>query len=250
MTFYEEMPGFFIVIMILYHKQPLLCYRHVCLMDKSAAFAASAGARANATGLSSFLQAFPLASITDTKQERLYPFSFGILPNTTLESYLLKNWFTGRPAYDAVFISSLSNSAQVGPAPLSTREGTSTLRYLNIIHLPFFTFLLPSCPFTALAHSFLFSVTLCRFVLCQLFVLNKWCCGYGSGNGHGYIGCNYHAHPDSSHLTNGLLPAYLMTVRTLTNGVLLRYMTLTLPYNHHAILPESGAVWVSPLLSC
>lgn len=107
-------------------------------MDKSAAFAASAGARANATGLSSFLQAFPATSITDTKQERLYPFSFGILPNTTLESYLLKNWFTGRPAYDAVFISSLSNSAQVDPTPLSTFSSL----YLSFPLLPLYH----SCP--------------------------------------------------------------------------------------------------------
>lgn len=87
--------------------------RHVCLMDKSAAFAASAGARANATGLDSFLSAFPKEHLTDTHEERMFGFAWGFLPNATLESYLLQNWFTGRPAYDAVFINSLSNTTQV-----------------------------------------------------------------------------------------------------------------------------------------
>ncbi len=84
-------------------------------MDKSAAFAASAGARANATGLDSFLSAFPKEHLTDTHEEKMFGFTFGILPNASLESYLLQNWFTGQPAYDAVFINSLSNSTQVGP---------------------------------------------------------------------------------------------------------------------------------------
>jgi len=44
----------------------------------------------------------------------MYGFAWGFLPNASLESYLLQNWFTGRPAYDAVFINSLSNSTQVG----------------------------------------------------------------------------------------------------------------------------------------
>ena len=83
-------------------------------MDKSAAFAASAGARANATGLDSFLSAFPKEHLTDTHEEKMYGFAWGFLPNASLESYLLQNWFTGRPAYDAVFINSLSNSTQVG----------------------------------------------------------------------------------------------------------------------------------------
>jgi len=83
-------------------------------MDKSAAFAASAGARANATGLDSFLNAFPKEHLTDTHEEKMYDFAWGFLPNASLESYLLQNWFTGRPAYDAVFINSLSNSTQVG----------------------------------------------------------------------------------------------------------------------------------------
>ncbi len=83
-------------------------------MDKPAAFAASAGARANATGLSSFLQAFPGDHIVDTKIEKLFPRPFGILRNDTLESYLLKNWSSGHPAYDAVYINSLSDSSQVG----------------------------------------------------------------------------------------------------------------------------------------
>ncbi len=83
-------------------------------MDKPAAFAASAGARANATGLDSFLSAFPKEHLTETHVEKMFDFTFGILPNASLESYLLKNWFTGRPAYDAVFINRLSNSTQVG----------------------------------------------------------------------------------------------------------------------------------------
>ncbi len=83
-------------------------------MDKSAAFAASAGARANATGLDSFLNAFSKEHLTDTHEQKMYGFAWGFLPNATLESYLLQNWFTGRPAYDAVFINRLSNSSQVG----------------------------------------------------------------------------------------------------------------------------------------
>lgn len=86
--------------------------RHVCLMDKPAAFAASPGARANSTGLASFHDAFPSESITDTKQQKMRQGPFGIL-NGTLESYLLDNWYTGHRAYDAVFINSLSNSTQV-----------------------------------------------------------------------------------------------------------------------------------------
>ena len=84
-------------------------------MDKPAAFAASAGARANSTGLASFLDSFPRESVTDTKQQKLRKGIFGIL-NGTLESYLLNNWHTGHRAYDALFINSLSNSAQVSQA--------------------------------------------------------------------------------------------------------------------------------------
>ncbi len=84
-------------------------------MDKPAAFAASAGARANATGLDSFLSAFPKEHLTDTHKAKMDGFAWGFLSNTTLEWYLLQNWFTGRPAYDAIFINSLSNSTQVGP---------------------------------------------------------------------------------------------------------------------------------------
>ena len=83
-------------------------------MDKSAAFAASAGARANVTGLDSFLTAFPKEHLIDTHEEKMYGFAWGHLPNASLESYLLQNWFTGRPAYDAVFINNISNSTQVG----------------------------------------------------------------------------------------------------------------------------------------
>ena len=95
-------------------QSQVLCCRHVCLMDKPAAFAASAGARANSTGLSSFLSHFPADQIVDCKQQKLLkPSLFQILTNDTLESYLLKNWHTGHRAYDAVFINSLSNSTQV-----------------------------------------------------------------------------------------------------------------------------------------
>ena len=83
-------------------------------MDRSAAFAASAGARANATGLGSFLNAFPKEHVIDTHQQKMFGFTFGPLLNSTLEWYLLQNWFSGRPAYDAVFINSLSNTTQVG----------------------------------------------------------------------------------------------------------------------------------------
>ena len=82
-------------------------------MDKPAAFAASAGARANSTGLASFLNAFSPDLITDTKQQKLFKGPFGILTNDTLDSYLLKNWYTGHRAYDGVFFNRLSNSSQV-----------------------------------------------------------------------------------------------------------------------------------------
>lgn len=82
-------------------------------MDKPAAFGASAGARANSTGLASFLDAFARDSITDTKQQKMYKGPFSFLSNDTLELYLLKNWYTGHRAYDALFINSLSNSTQV-----------------------------------------------------------------------------------------------------------------------------------------
>ena len=82
-------------------------------MDKPAAFAASAGARANSTGLASFLGAFSSDSVTDTKQQKMYKGPFGILTNDTLESYLLKNWYTGHRAYDGLFINSISNVSQV-----------------------------------------------------------------------------------------------------------------------------------------
>ena len=93
-------------------RQVTVC-RHVCLMDKPAAFAASPGARANSTGLASFLDAFSGDSIADTKQQKLYKGPFAIFTNDTLESYLLKNWYTGHRAYDGLYINSLSNSPQV-----------------------------------------------------------------------------------------------------------------------------------------
>ena len=81
-------------------------------MDQQAAFAASHGARANSSGLSSFLSAFPEDQLTDTRMEELYRGPFGILRNTTLDSYLLRNWYIGQRAYDAVYINSISNSPQ------------------------------------------------------------------------------------------------------------------------------------------
>ena len=84
-------------------------------MDKPAAFAASAEARVNSTGLSSFLDAFHHDSIRDTRQQKLFKGPFGILTNNTLESYLLKNWYTGHRAYDGVFINGISNSPKVRP---------------------------------------------------------------------------------------------------------------------------------------
>ena len=82
-------------------------------MDKPAAFAASPGVRANSTGLASFLDAFSSDSIADTNQQKLYKGPFGILTNDTLESYLLKNWYTGHRAYDGLYINSFSDSPQV-----------------------------------------------------------------------------------------------------------------------------------------
>ena len=82
-------------------------------MDKPAAFAASAGARVNSTGLASFLNAFPADSISDTKQQKLFKGPFGILTNDTLDSYLLKDWYTGHQAYDGVFVNSISDTPQV-----------------------------------------------------------------------------------------------------------------------------------------
>ena len=99
-------------VMLECSRQVTVC-RHVCLMDKPAAFAASPGARANSTGLASFLDAFSGDSIADTKQQKLYKGPFAIFTNDTLESYLLKNWYTGHRAYDGLYINSLSNSPQV-----------------------------------------------------------------------------------------------------------------------------------------
>lgn len=110
--------------------------RHVCLMDRPAAFAASAGARANATGLSSFLQAFPGDQIVDTKQEKLFQGPFGILRNDTLESYLLKNWYTEHSAYDALYINSLSDTSQVGVCSLRSLYClTSAVIHFAVLHI-------------------------------------------------------------------------------------------------------------------
>lgn len=86
-------------------------------MNQQAAFAASRDARANSSGLSSFLTAFPEDQLIDTHMEELHQGPFAILKNTTLDSYLLRNWYIGQRAYDAVYINSISNSTQASLLP-------------------------------------------------------------------------------------------------------------------------------------
>ena len=87
-------------------------------MDQQAAFAASQAARANSTGLSRLLAAFPEEQLIDTHMTGMYQGPFGILRNNTLDSYLLRNWYIGQRAYDAVYVNSISNSSQVGSSYL------------------------------------------------------------------------------------------------------------------------------------
>lgn len=82
-------------------------------MDQQAAVAASQGARANSTGLSSFQNAFPEEQLIDTRMTGLQQSIFLPLGNTTLDAYLLRNWYVGQRAYDAVYINSISNTSQV-----------------------------------------------------------------------------------------------------------------------------------------
>lgn len=82
-------------------------------MDQQAAFAASTSARANSTGLASFVSAFPEDQLLDTHMTGLHQSPFGILRNNTLDAYLLRNWYIGQRAYDAVYVNSVSNSTQV-----------------------------------------------------------------------------------------------------------------------------------------
>ena len=88
-------------------------------MDQQAALAASQAARANSSGLTSLLAAFPGEQLIDTRMTGLYQGPFGILRNNTLDSYLLRNWYIGQRAYDAVYVNSISNSSQVGRCSLS-----------------------------------------------------------------------------------------------------------------------------------
>ena len=100
--------------------------REACLLGARTVFAASAAAHANTTAEASFLDAFPTASLIQSKAERLWNGPFFAPPNGTLDGALLDDWSRGPPRYDALFMRNWTDSASASPGlPFLAAAGQS-----------------------------------------------------------------------------------------------------------------------------
>ena len=96
----------------------LVTCREGCLRGQAAPYGAAAGARANASALHAFQDAYPQDKLQDTGTERLWQGPFFAPTEGTLDGWLLDKWYTSATSYDGLFWHNTSSSDQVRPRRL------------------------------------------------------------------------------------------------------------------------------------